>query len=35
MKKKNYTEAVEAYKMRCADPSDDETRYNYALAKKK
>lgn len=35
MKEKNYTEAVEAYKNALRnDPSDDETRYNYALAKK-
>ena len=36
MKEKNYTEAVEAYKNALRNkPSDDETRYNYALAKKK
>jgi predicted negative regulator of RcsB-dependent stress response len=35
MKKKNYTEAVEAYKNALRRPSDEETRYNYALAKKK
>jgi tetratricopeptide (TPR) repeat protein len=35
MKEKNYTEAVEAYKNALRNnPSDDETRYNYALAKK-
>jgi tetratricopeptide (TPR) repeat protein len=35
MKEKNYTEAVEAYKNALRnDPSDEETRYNYALAKK-
>lgn len=35
MKEKNYTEAVEAYKNALRnDPTDDETRYNYALAKK-
>jgi hypothetical protein len=31
--KKDYTQAVEAYKDACAKPSDEETRYNYALAK--
>ena len=36
MKEKNYTAAVEAYKNALRNnPSDDETRYNYALAKKK
>ncbi len=35
MKEKNYTEAVAAYKNALRNmPSDDETRYNYALAKK-
>jgi tetratricopeptide (TPR) repeat protein len=35
MKEKNYTEAVEAYKNALRNkPSDEETRYNYALAKK-
>lgn len=35
MKEKNYTEAVEAYKNALRNnPADDETRYNYALAKK-
>jgi tetratricopeptide (TPR) repeat protein len=35
MKEKNYTQAVEAYKNALRNnPSDDETRYNYALAKK-
>ena len=35
MKEKEYTEAVEAYKNALRnDPSDEETRYNYALAKK-
>ena len=35
MKEKKYTEAVEAYKNALRnDPSDEETRYNYALAKK-
>jgi tetratricopeptide (TPR) repeat protein len=35
MKEKNYTEAVEAYKNALRnEPSDEETRYNYALAKK-
>ena len=35
MKEKNYSEAVEAYKNALRnDPSDEETRYNYALAKK-
>jgi len=35
MKEKDYTQAVEAYKNALRnDPSDDETRYNYALAKK-
>ena len=34
MKKKEYQKAVEAYKNALRnDPSDDETRYNYALAK--
>jgi len=34
MKKKEYRKAVEAYKNALRnDPSDDETRYNYALAK--
>jgi cytochrome c-type biogenesis protein CcmH/NrfG len=32
--KKNYTEAVEAYKNALRNDPDDETRYNYALAKK-
>jgi tetratricopeptide (TPR) repeat protein len=36
MKEKNYTNAVEAYKNALRnDPSDEETRYNYALAKQK
>ena len=36
MKEKNYTQAVEAYKNALRNkPSDEETRYNYALAKKK
>jgi tetratricopeptide (TPR) repeat protein len=35
MKEKNYTEAIEAYKNALRNkPSDEETRYNYALAKK-
>jgi tetratricopeptide (TPR) repeat protein len=35
MNEKNYTEAVEAYKNALRNkPSDEETRYNYALAKK-
>lgn len=35
MKEKNYTEAVEAYKNALRNgPSDEETRYNFALAKK-
>ena len=35
MKEKNYSEAVEAYKDALRNkPSDEETRYNYALAKK-
>jgi tetratricopeptide (TPR) repeat protein len=35
MKEKNYTQAVEAYKEALRNkPSDEETRYNYALAKK-
>jgi tetratricopeptide (TPR) repeat protein len=35
MKEKNYTDAVEAYKNALRNnPSDEETRYNYALAKK-
>ncbi|EIA10093.1 tetratricopeptide repeat protein [Flavobacterium frigoris] len=35
MKEKNYTEAVEAYKNALRNnPADEETRYNYALAKK-
>jgi len=35
MKEKNYQEAVEAYKNALRNkPSDEETRYNYALAKK-
>jgi tetratricopeptide (TPR) repeat protein len=35
MKEKNYTEAVEAYKNALRNnPTDEETRYNYALAKK-
>jgi tetratricopeptide (TPR) repeat protein len=35
MKEKNYTQAVEAYKNALRnDPEDEETRYNYALAKK-
>jgi tetratricopeptide (TPR) repeat protein len=35
MKEKDYTQAVEAYKNALRnDPSDEETRYNYALAKK-
>ncbi|MFV5690656.1 tetratricopeptide repeat protein [Flavobacterium sp. LT1R49] len=36
MKEKDYTQAVEAYKNALRnDPTDEETRYNYALAKKK
>lgn len=36
MKEKNYTQAVEAYKNALRnDPSDDESRYNFAFAKKK
>ncbi len=36
MNEKNYTNAVEAYKNSLRNnPSDEETRYNYALAKKK
>lgn len=36
MKEKNYAAAVEAYKNALRNnPSDEETRYNYALAKKK
>lgn len=36
MKEKNYTAAVEAYKNALRNnPKDEETRYNYALAKKK
>jgi DNA-directed RNA polymerase subunit E'/Rpb7 len=35
MKEKDYTQAVEAYKDALRNkPSDEETRYNYALAKK-
>ena len=35
MKEKDYTQAVEAYKNALRnDPKDEETRYNYALAKK-
>ena len=35
MKEKNYTDAVEAYKNALRNgPSDEETRYNFALAKK-
>lgn len=35
MKEKNYTQAVEAYKNALRNkPSDEETRYNFALAKK-
>ena len=35
MKEKNYTQAVEAYKNALRNnPEDEETRYNYALAKK-
>jgi tetratricopeptide (TPR) repeat protein len=35
MKEKNYTKAVEAYKNALRnDPTDEESRYNYALAKK-
>jgi tetratricopeptide (TPR) repeat protein len=35
MKEKDYTQAVEAYKNALRnDPADEETRYNYALAKK-
>lgn len=35
MKEKDYTQAVEAYKNALRnDPGDEETRYNYALAKK-
>jgi tetratricopeptide (TPR) repeat protein len=35
MNEKDYTQAVEAYKNALRnDPSDEETRYNYALAKK-
>lgn len=36
MKEKDYTQAVEAYKNALRNnPTDEETRYNYALAKKK
>ncbi|WP_163398431.1 tetratricopeptide repeat protein [Flavobacterium fluviatile] len=36
MKEKDYSQAVEAYKNALRnDPADDETRYNYALAKQK
>jgi tetratricopeptide (TPR) repeat protein len=36
MKEKDYTKAVEAYKQALRnDPTDDETRYNYAYAKQK
>jgi tetratricopeptide (TPR) repeat protein len=36
MNEKNYTNAVEAYKNALrSNPADEETRYNYALAKKK
>ncbi|MFM2369155.1 MAG: hypothetical protein RL619_1455 [Bacteroidota bacterium] len=36
MNEKDYTQAVEAYKNALRnDPTDEETRYNYALAKKK
>jgi tetratricopeptide (TPR) repeat protein len=36
MKEKDYTQAVEAYKNALRnDPADDESRYNYALAKQK
>ncbi|MBP6181785.1 tetratricopeptide repeat protein [Flavobacterium sp.] len=36
MKEKDYTQAIEAYKNALRnDPTDEETRYNYALAKKK
>jgi tetratricopeptide (TPR) repeat protein len=36
MKEKDYTQAVEAYKQALRnDPTDDETRYNYAYAKQK
>ncbi len=36
MKEKDYTQAVEAYKEALRnDPTDDETRYNYAYAKQK
>jgi tetratricopeptide (TPR) repeat protein len=36
MKEKDYTQAVEAYKNALRNnPADEETRYNYALAKKK
>jgi tetratricopeptide (TPR) repeat protein len=36
MKEKNYSAAVEAYKNALRnDPTDEETRYNYALAKQK
>lgn len=36
MKEKNYSDAVEAYKNALRnDPTDDESRYNFALAKKK
>jgi hypothetical protein len=35
MKEKDYTQAVEAYKDAPRNkPSDEETRYNYALAKR-
>ena len=35
MKEKNYAQAVEAYKIALRnDPTDNESRYNYALAKK-
>lgn len=36
MKEKDYTQAVEAYKQALRnDPTDEETRYNYAYAKQK
>jgi hypothetical protein len=35
MKEKNYTQAVEAYKNALRNnPNDDQSRYNFALAKK-
>jgi hypothetical protein len=34
MKEKDYTQPLKFIKMPCNKPSDEETRYNYALAKK-